>query len=238
MIDFESISRDPEQLNGMSEDDKLLSVQKEGMLVSYIKKPSETIQLAAVKEDGHALRYIKNPSEAVKLAAVQQDGCSVHFISNPSEEIQMEAIKSDDEGIAISLINNPTPSVMFDAFKRFPSNKILSFLNIDSLDDNEKKIVNKLKLKHGLYYEESDKQVSSVDWTKSIRTVGHDIDDMAVYVDDVFKKEGFVSIAVNYDAHPIRSYEAFFTDYYCVDYYTGKPLNFFMEEEFTIINNE
>jgi len=47
------------------------------------------MDLGAIKQNGMLIQYIKNPSEKVQLAAVKQNGWVIGFIENPSKSIQL-----------------------------------------------------------------------------------------------------------------------------------------------------
>ena len=99
------------------EEKNLAAVNNNGLVIEYIKNPSEAVQLAAVKENADAIRYIKNPSEAVKLAAVNKDGYAIEYIENPSENVQLAAVKQN--GYAIEYIKNPSEAVQLAAVNKY-----------------------------------------------------------------------------------------------------------------------
>ena len=101
----------------VSETDQLAAVNKDGIVIFYIKNPSEEIQLAAVNNYGLAIRYIIEqgiiPSEDVQLAAVNQYGSIISYIENPSEDVQLAAVNGNGSGNgnAIQYIKYPSERV-------------------------------------------------------------------------------------------------------------------------------
>jgi len=105
----------------VSETDQLAAVNKDGIVIFYIKNPSEEIQLAAVNNYGLAIRYIIEqgiiPSEEVQLAAVNENGFNIREIMEkgiiPSEDVQLAAV--NENGTAIEYIKNPSEDVQLAA---------------------------------------------------------------------------------------------------------------------------
>lgn len=75
-----------------------------------------------------------------------------------------------------------------------------------------------------------------VDWTKPIQASGFDPEDMSVSIKEIDEDKGYVCIEVLYAAHAGGNASADFWDTYCVDYFTGEPLNLFMQIDFSIVN--
>lgn len=75
-----------------------------------------------------------------------------------------------------------------------------------------------------------------VDWSKPIQAIGFDPEDMMVSAKEISEEKGYVCIEVLYSAHAGGFSSADFWDLYCVDYYTGEPLNLFLPNDFSIEN--
>ena len=99
----------------MTEKVQLRMVKEDGLLIRYIKNPSENIKLKAIKQDYRSIQYIENPSEAIKLEAAKQNGYVIEYIKNPSEALQLAAVKR--HGSAINYIKNPSEKVQLEAVK-------------------------------------------------------------------------------------------------------------------------
>ena len=99
---------------------QLSGINTDGLVIQYIKNPSEQMKLAAVNHDGLAIQYIKNPSEQVQLAAVNDNYRSIMFIDNPSEPTQLSVVKQNGEYIKniINLGITPSEQVQITAVKR------------------------------------------------------------------------------------------------------------------------
>lgn len=77
----------------------------------------------------------------------------------------------------------------------------------------------------------------SIDWTKDIEMLGISGHDVLFEVSEVSEEDGFVSIDICYSANTNHSSSADFYDTICVDYHTGKPLNYFLDpNKFTVVN--
>lgn len=81
-----------------------------------------------------------------------------------------------------------------------------------------------------------------IDWNKPIRVACDNLKE-EVFVEAISwedETEGcFVEIFMYYDPiSPNTESSALFWDQYCVDYLTGKPLNFFLPEDFAVINED
>lgn len=77
----------------------------------------------------------------------------------------------------------------------------------------------------------------SIDWTKDIEMLGISGDAVLFEVDELSEEDGFVSVNICYAAHTKHSTSADFYDTVCVDYHTGKPLNYFLDPDvFTVVN--
>ena len=113
-LDF-IISQDPQRINYMDSNLQVYIVHKNGLLIKYLKKPTEVMKLAAVKQDGRAIKYIENPSEELQLAAVKQDGRAIKYIENPNKEVQLVAFNNNYS--AIEYIENPTEDMKHKAVK-------------------------------------------------------------------------------------------------------------------------
>lgn len=113
-LDF-IISQEPERINYMDSNLQVYIVHKNGLLLKYLKKPTEVMKLAAVKQDGWAIKYIENPSEELQLAAVNQVGRAIKYIKNPSKEVQLAAFNNNYS--VIEYIENPTEDMKHKAVK-------------------------------------------------------------------------------------------------------------------------
>jgi len=76
-----------------------------------------------------------------------------------------------------------------------------------------------------------------VDWTKDIEMIGISGDDVLFEIDEVSEEDGFVSVNLSYAGNTKHTVHADFYDTICVDYHTGKPLNYFLNPDvFTVVN--
>jgi len=77
----------------------------------------------------------------------------------------------------------------------------------------------------------------SIDWTKDIEMLGISGHDVLFEVAEISEEDGFVSVNLCYAGNTIHTVNADFYDTICVDYYTGKPLNYFLDpDKFTVVN--
>jgi hypothetical protein len=99
---------------------QLSGINDDGLVIQYIKNPSDQFQMAAVNQAGLAIRYIKNPNEQVQLAAVNNNYRAIKFIDNPSEQVQLIVVKKNGEYIK-NIIDSgiyPSEQVQIAAVKR------------------------------------------------------------------------------------------------------------------------
>lgn len=79
----------------------------------------------------------------------------------------------------------------------------------------------------------------SVVWNKDIEMLGISADYVIFEVDEVSEEDGFVSVNISYEANAEKTVKADFYDTVCVDYHTGKPLNYYLDPDvFTVVNVE
>lgn len=77
----------------------------------------------------------------------------------------------------------------------------------------------------------------SIDWTKDVEMLGISGEDVLFEVDEVSEEDGYVAVNMSYAGNTKHTVNADFYDTICVDYHTGKPLNYFLDPSvFTVVN--
>ena len=88
--------------------------------------------------------------------------------------------------------------------------------------------------------------MESVDWSKEIEFIGFDPYDVRPTLLSIEEEAGYVSIGIEYGAYGeyvgsedlILESNAEYFDEICVGFVSGRPLNPFLSEDFSIINTQ
>ena len=105
----------------ISDEEKALRklVRNNGLNISNMTDPSETVKLLAVKQNGHAIKFIENPTMEMQLAAVHQNATSLEFIPEHTDELYFAALKSRNNAYyAAREFRNPSDAVLKQAFSQ------------------------------------------------------------------------------------------------------------------------
>ena len=80
-------------------------------------------------------------------------------------------------------------------------------------------------------------EVMKVDWAKDVEMLGISGDDVVFEVYEVSEEDGYAAVNMSYAGNTKHTVNADFYDTVCVDYFTGKPLNYFLDPDiFTVVN--
>lgn len=79
---------DKNDINSLSEKEKIKLVKEDGWNIRFIKNPSEKLQLIAIKPASYNIQFIKNPTEKVQLLAVKKEDSAIKLIENPTEKVK------------------------------------------------------------------------------------------------------------------------------------------------------
>ena len=130
--------------NNSDTKDQLEFVKENGLLLQYMKDPSEAVKLAAVRQNGSAIQYIAHPSDeliiesiyhdnyyglkylenleeiqnstAIQIAIIKDNPRNISLIKDPSEELQLMAVTLNEH--AIENIKRPTEAVQILAIEK------------------------------------------------------------------------------------------------------------------------
>jgi len=106
---MEMVLRDPyyiKNIDNPSEEIQLVAVNKNGILLKFIKSPSVKVQWEALKNNVWAIEYIENPLEEMCILAVESAWNTLKFIKNPSENVLIKAVGS--KGWSLQFVKNPS----------------------------------------------------------------------------------------------------------------------------------
>ena len=81
--------------------------------IQFVENPTEELLSALVEKDWAILEYINNPSDSLIRSALAQSGWAIRYIANPSEELQLEAVKANYD--ALQYIKEPSEVVQLQA---------------------------------------------------------------------------------------------------------------------------
>lgn len=95
---------------------QLACVEENGMLLQYIKNPSERVIEQAIQVSPRAIQFVANPSESLLISLVERDWAILEYISDPSDAVIETAL--DQSGWAIRYIKNPTESMQLKAVRQ------------------------------------------------------------------------------------------------------------------------
>ena len=79
--------------------------------IQFVENPTEELLSTLVEKDWAILEYIDNPSDSLIRGALAQSGWAIRYIANPSEELQLEAVKAN----ALQYIKEPREVVQLQA---------------------------------------------------------------------------------------------------------------------------
>ena len=96
------------EINKYSKDIKMAILERNGMALEFIHRPTYEMKMTAVETSGNALQFIKNPDYDLKMTAVEANGYAIQWIKSPDEALQHAAVK-ECEG-AYSKISKPLSS--------------------------------------------------------------------------------------------------------------------------------
>lgn len=114
-----------DDINLMSENDKMDMIREDGLDIQFIKNPSDDMQMAAIVQNPESFRMIKNPSEKIQEYAIKILPDLIKYIPNPSENIQNVALRENP--LYIMHIKNPSEKVQMYVVERNPNS--IRFIN-------------------------------------------------------------------------------------------------------------
>ena len=81
--------------------------------IQFVENPTEELLGALVEKDWAILEYINDPSDSLIRSALAQSGWAIRYIANPSEELQLEAVRANYD--ALQYIKEPSEAVQLQA---------------------------------------------------------------------------------------------------------------------------
>jgi hypothetical protein len=92
--------------DNLSEELIIEALKQNGLLLKYVKNPTDEMKKIALKQNGFALLSIDDPTDEMKKIAITTSPDAIKLIKNPSDELKLLAVKN---GICnIRAIDNPT----------------------------------------------------------------------------------------------------------------------------------
>ena len=82
----------------------LSTVQKDGILLTYVNNQTDDICLAAVKQYGYALQYVYSQTDDICLVAVKQNGDAIRYVKKQTPAIMKQALQTTPT-LDVNLIN-------------------------------------------------------------------------------------------------------------------------------------
>jgi hypothetical protein len=95
-----------------------LAVEREGLALRYIEKPTPALALFAIQQNGLAIEFVKHPTDEMKETAVKQNGLAIFLIKRPSEVLKLWAVQQN--GLVIRFIKKPSPTCCCLAISQNP----------------------------------------------------------------------------------------------------------------------
>lgn len=95
---------------------QLACVEQNGMLLQYIKNPTNLVIETALAESPRAIQYVENPSDELLISLVKQDWAVLEYIQNPSDEVVYIAL--EQSGWAVRYIQNPSEALQLTAVRK------------------------------------------------------------------------------------------------------------------------
>ena len=74
---------------------------KNGMLLQYIKEPTQKVIETALSQAPRAIQFVENPTEELLKALVEKDWAVLEYISNPSDTLIQSALAQSGWAIRI-----------------------------------------------------------------------------------------------------------------------------------------
>ena len=103
-------------LCGLTYEEVIRAVEKNGLALQYLQQQTPEICLAAVKQNGLTLYLVEHQTSEICLAAVKESGLALSYVKDQTPQICLEAVKQS--GIALHYVQHQTPELCLEAVKQ------------------------------------------------------------------------------------------------------------------------
>ena len=79
----------------------LLTVIKDPMNLSCIKKPSKAVIFEAISRDGYAIKFVEKQTTAMQLLAIHENIWAYQHLINPSDKVRKKALSINKDIVHI-----------------------------------------------------------------------------------------------------------------------------------------